>query len=301
LHNCYGSAILACGNRLPESVKSKVNKQEHCMKTSKTLVAFVITIAVLVSQVGAVFAAPALHGDTISGTVNGLACETDPITGTKTFLVTVKPAGGASQTVRVSQSTAEFLGLIEPTLDGGPDCSQEALELAIGMDVTILATNILLDEGPKHPVGDALATYFDEITDYDTIMTAHDEGDVGFGVIAQALWLLQKINDPNDPEFTLQMILDAKQNNNFSEFDGFEDAQNWSQFRKAVLDGAKKNNLGVVMSEKDQDNGNSGSNGSSNGNIQGNSNSHTNKNKNNEKGNNGDNGNNEEKGNGKNK
>lgn len=228
----------------------------------------------------------------------------------------MKPAGGASQTVRVSQSTAEFLGLIEPTLDGGPDCSQEALELAIGMDVTILATNILLDEGPKHPVGDALATFFGEditfedMTIYDAVMKAHEEDGFGFGVIAQALWLtrnlwrtgmLSDLEAFDTPEKLFGAILLAKDTDIYTAFFP-EDTENiptsWGQFKKALLD--KKNNLGVVMSDQAQDNSNNGNNGINNGNVQGqgNNNSHKNEDKNNEKGNNGKN---EDKGDGKNK
>jgi hypothetical protein len=256
------------------------------MKTSKIFIAFLLAIAVLVSQVGAVFAAPALKKGSISGIVTGLACETDPVTGINTFLVTVQ-----SRTVRIDQSTADFLDLI--TVTGGiADCSAEALMNALGMEVTIEAADIL------HPVGSELAKYFDEITTYDAIMSAHDEGGFGFGVIAQALWLLQIIDDP---ALTLRMILDAKQNNDFRVFfpEGTENIPtNWGQFRKAVLDGAKKNNLGVVMSN------NNGNNGGSNGNFQGNgqthSNNHVNKNKHNENGNNMNNlnGGNGDKGNG---
>lgn len=279
------------------------------MKTSRIFTAFVLAIVILVSQVGAVFATPALQQSTISGTVQALTCEIDPVTGTKTFFVTVEATDGTSQTAHVSQITAETLELITVNADGIADCSPEALELAIGLDVTILPADILQEEEPKHPVGDALATFFDEITDYETIMTAHDEDGFGFGVIAQALWLLLKIDDA---QFTLKMVLDAKQSGDFSDFDELFEAdstpENWGQFRKAVLDGAKKNNLGVVMSDRDKDNANNGGNVQSQGTS--NSQSNKNKNKNNEKsnngnpgnnGNNGDTGNGNEKDKGKNK
>ena len=280
------------------------------MKTSRIFTAFVLAIAILVSQVGAVFAAPALQQSAISGTVQELTCEIDPVTGTKTFFVTVEATDGTSQTVHISQITAETLELITVNADGIADCSPEALSLAIGMDVTIAATAIIVDEEPKHPVGDALATFFaetiDEIT-YDVIMAAHEDG-VGFGVIAQALWLTTKLQGDSE---TFLAILLAKETGIYSEF-FTEDTENiptsWGQFKKALLE--KQYNLGVVMSEKDQDTGNTGNNGNNNGNIQGQdtNNSHANNNKNNEKGNNqnhenngnnGDNRKNDEKGNGK--
>lgn len=275
------------------------------MQTSKILIAFALAIAVLVSQVGAVFAAAALDEGTISGKVAKLVCEIDPLTGIKTFLVTVQFIDNTSQTVRLDQLTADTLGLITLTPDGSPDCSPEALRNARGMEVTIDSTDIIQNEEEAlHPVGDALATFFEEIADHDTlyeaIMRAHDENGFGFGIIAQALWLTLKV-ESSFPELTpgqvFQKILDAKQSGDFSEFASIfgSTPQNWGQFRKAVLDGAKKNNLGVVMSDKDEDYGN---NGDGNGQGQGNSNNHRHKNKNNEQGNNGQN---EDKGNGPNK
>jgi hypothetical protein len=286
------------------------------MKDSKILIAFMLAIAVLVSQFGAVLAAPALQEGTISGTVTGLVCEVDLSTTAKTFLVTTQGADGTSQTVRIDQFTADRLKLITINTDGSPDCSPEALENARGMEVTIDTTAIIPDEEEnQHPVGAALATFFEEekditfedMTTYDAIMKAHEEDGFGFGVIAQALWLTLKLESalPElSPEEIFQMILDAKQKGDFSEFASLfqdETPQNWGQFRKAVLDGDKKGNLGTVMSNKDNDNGNNGNNGNgqsnNNGNNQGNGNANSNKNKNKEI----DRGNSEDKGNGHNK
>ena len=159
------------------------------------------------------------------------------------------------------------------------------------------------NEEAQHPTGAALATYFADITDYETIMNAHngeyDFGECGFGVIAQALWLTRKMGGNSD---NFLAILLARQTGDYSAFtfeEGTAVPENWGQFRKVVLAGDKKGNLGVVMSQKDEEHGNNGGNGH-NGQGQGNNNSHENQGKNDEKGN-GNNGQNEDKSNGKNK
>ena len=61
--------------------------------------------------------------------------------------------------------------------------------------VEIDPTTVIPDQQEnQHPVGNALATFFSDIEgiDYDTIMAAHENG-VGFGVIAQALWLTSEL------------------------------------------------------------------------------------------------------------
>jgi hypothetical protein len=139
------------------------------------------------------------------------------------------------------------------------------------------------EEKPRHPVGSVLATFFSEITDYDAIMGAHEDG-FGFGVIAQALWLTQKLE--GDSVIFLS-ILEAKRSGDYSDFvlpDGTT-PKNWGQFRKAVME-KEKGNLGIVMSGKD------GENGSGNGNGNGNNGNGNEKSK--DKGNKGD-----DKGNGK--
>lgn len=142
-----------------------------------------------------------------------------------------------------------------------------------------------LDDEPLHPVGDALAAFFSDITDYETIMAAHKEG-FGFGTIAQALWLTQKYvgdSEELDGADIFYEILLARETGDYSFFT-LEDGtaiKNWGQFKKAILDGDKKGNLGVVISsqnkdkdksnngngqDKNKDKGNNGENGSINGN-----------------------------------
>ncbi len=127
-----------------------------------------------------------------------------------------------------------------------------------------LAAPALPDEAAKqHPVALALAEFFSDITNYVTIMQKHEDG-FGFGVIAQALWMTRKL-DGDSEDFLA--ILSAKETGNYDAFaDLFEDEvpQNWGQFRKAILNGEKKNNLGCIMSQTDKKHCNSGS-----GDIQG--------------------------------
>jgi len=255
------------------------------MKTSKILAASVMAIAILVSQVGAVFGAPVLK-KSISGMVTSLTCETDAVTAGKTFLVTLQVMDGSSQTVRIDQLTADSLGLIELTVDGNPDCRPELLDAAIGMEIRIDAADILSDEVEKqHPVGAALATFFSEITTYDAIMMAHENG-TGFGVIAQVLWLTKKLDGDTE---TFRAILLARQTGDYTAFmyeEGAAIPQNWGQFRKLILDSEKKNSLGIVMSDKEKENGN---NSSGTGNGQGNGNNNHEDNNHDENNNNGQN------------
>ncbi|MEW6084346.1 MAG: hypothetical protein AB1607_07110 [Chloroflexota bacterium] len=216
------------------------------MNGRKFTASVVLSIFLLLMQVHAGFAAPKTQEGFVTGVVTALACETDTTTGITTFLVTIKEAEGTSQTVRIDQATAQAINLIKTDENGSPDCNAESLMESIGWEVAIAIDSVIPDEQePQHPVGSALATFFDDITDYETIMGAHKNG-VGFGVIAQALWLTQKLEGDND---VFLAIIEAKQSGDFSEFT-FEDGttpENWGQFKKVVMAG-KKGNLGDVMS-----------------------------------------------------
>jgi len=218
------------------------------MKATKISITIFMAFAMLFAQTGFVLAAPALQDATITGTVTALACGAN--SENPTVLVTLDNL----QIVEVDLETAVILELIAPDTD----CSPEALVDAIGTDIIIdPATLIPADEEPQHPVGAALSAFFSDIADYDKIMSAHEDG-TGFGVLAQALWLVSKLEGDTD---TFLAIVQAKKDKDFSAFtlaDG-STPQNWGQFRKAVLNGDKKANLGVVMSDKNkQDKNNNG-------------------------------------------
>ncbi len=212
------------------------------MKNTKFLVSLTLVFAVLVAQVSAVFAAPAV----IIGTVQSITLETNTNTAVTTVLVTVMD-NGKSQTVRITLESAITLGIIILGADGNPVIN----ELILGQPVEIDPTTVITDEQmDQHPVGSALATFFSDIIDldYETIMVAHTEG-TGFGVIAQALWLTRKLDGTAD---MFVAIIDAKRTKDFSAF-VLEDGtipQNWGQFKKVIMDG-KKGKPGIVMADKD--------------------------------------------------
>ncbi len=216
------------------------------IKSTKFLVSFVLALVVLVGQVSAAFAASKL----ISGTVHSITLETNANTAVMTALITLLD-DGAPQTVRINIESAIALGLVILGGDGNPVINKSML----GKLIDIEPENVITDETVnQHPVGGALATFFSDIVDldYETIMAAHGEG-VGFGVIAQALWLTRKL-DGNAEIFLA--IIEAKKTEDFSGF-AFEDGTaptNWGQFKKAVMDG-KKGKSGDLMAEKDN-NGN---------------------------------------------
>lgn len=213
------------------------------MSKIKWILALFIGIALLAAQAGPVLAAPARQEGFIAGTVTEATCETDGA-GTTTILLTVQLADGTTQTVRVSQETAVTLGLLAPDTP----CSDEALAGIVGMEVSIDPALVIPDEeeeeGMKHPVAYALSLFFGDITDYDTIMSAHEDG-TGFGVIAHALWMTTQMEGDSD---VFLAILEAKETGDYSAFT-LEDGtvpQNWGQFKKVLKE--KKMNLGAVMS-----------------------------------------------------
>lgn len=209
------------------------------MKKTKYMFVLFIAIAVLTTQVGSVLAAPAFQDVVIDGTVTALECVTED---GATILVTFDDADGVSQTVEVDLETAKTLGLVTIGEGDVPDCSEEAFQAIL---------DALSEDKPQHPVGAALSIFFKDVSDYDTIMGAHEDG-AGFGVIAQALWLTMKLEGDSD---TFLDILLAKETKDFSAFfeEGATAPTNWGQFKKEILNGDKKSNLGAVMSDKDKD------------------------------------------------
>lgn len=213
------------------------------MTKTRLILTLFIGIAILAAQAGPVLAASARQEGVIAGTVTGATCETDEA-GMTTVLLTVQATDGTSQTVRVSQETAVTLGVLAPDTA----CSEEALAGAVGLEVSIDPALVIPDEdeeeGMQHPVAYALSLFFQDVTDYDTIMAAHEDG-TGFGVIAHALWMTTQMEGDSD---VFLAILEAKESGDYSAF-ALEDGsvpQNWGQFKKALKE--KKANLGAVMS-----------------------------------------------------
>jgi hypothetical protein len=236
------------------------------MDKIKFCLSLILACTLLLIQVGGVSAAPAFQGsDLLGGIVQSIILETDRATGITTILVDLVDAQDGLQRVRVSQETAMTLGLVVLNGDGNPAINN----LALGLRVEIWPQHIILagDEN-EHPVGSALATFFSDIAglDYETVMTAHERG-IGFGVIAQALWLTRKLEGNAE---VFEALLHARQTGDYSRFilaDGSAPS-NWGQLRKAILDKGKKNSAGVLLSDVDaEEHGNqNGRRGNNNGN-----------------------------------
>lgn len=270
------------------------------MKKAKLFLTFLIVCVLVIPSFAIVSAAPSMdEAVSISGTLNEITVKTDFNTGENTVWLVLTNAQNEKQTVHLSEAAARELKLA--VFDGDTLVPNKD---ALGWEIEIPAAAIIHDqEEIQHPVGNALAAFFSEIPgmDYKTIMSAHENG-YGFGVIAQALWLTQKLGGNAD---MMAAILEAKSSGNYDAFT-LEDGTvptNWGQFKKAVLDGEKQGTLGVVMSHKDKDNGNGNNNNNgnqgngNNGNGNGNANNGDHRNSNHDQGNHGNNGNKDNNGN----
>ena len=210
------------------------------MSRVKVIATILLAATLLFVQVGAAAAAPAAQeAATITGTIQSITTETDD-DGVTTVLVTLLDDQGMAQTLRLSVDTAVSLGLVklDPTT-GEPVVD----ETQVGHNLEIDSESVIPEEEEAvHPIAALLAAFFGE--DASVVNGYHEDG-FGFGLIAQALWMSQNLNDDAS---LAGLILQAKQNGDYSAFilpDG-STPTNWGQFKKAVL--AKKNNLGVVVS-----------------------------------------------------
>jgi hypothetical protein len=221
---------------------------------TKFLISLILAVSMLIVQTGGVFVASALQtSPSLGGTVQSITLETDSITGITTVSVTIMDSDEVFQTAHVSEKIAKYLGLVVFDDDGKLTINNSAL----GQQIEISPDMILPDKDEdRQPVGNALATFFSDIADldYDTIMLAHSDG-IGFGVITQALWLTTKL-EGNAAVF--QALLLARETGNYENFT-FKDGttpKNWAELRKGLFDGKKVENLGSVMFNPDDANGN---------------------------------------------
>lgn len=225
----------------------------------KIFLSLILAVSIMFVQAGGVFAASALQtGPSLTGTVQSITLETASTTGMMIVIVTVIDSDQFFQTFRVDEKTAKDLGLVMFDQDGKLIINNSAL----GQSVEIKPEMVIpVQEEDRHPVGDALATFFFDRLNverdllYDTIMLAHNDGN-GFGVIAQALWLTTKL-EGNAQVF--QSLLLAKETGDFENFtlDDGTTPKNLAELRNALFDGKKVANLGSVMSNKEDENGNS--------------------------------------------
>jgi hypothetical protein len=216
------------------------------MLNTKRLAGILLVVAVLLTQVGTVAAAPQVQETTpITGTIESITTETDA-DGVSSVLVTLLDDAGATQTVRLSVETAVTLGLV--TLD--PTTMEPVVnETQVGQTVEIDPTTVIPEEEEAvHPIAAILASFFGQ--DASVVNEYHEDG-FGFGVIAQALWIAQGLNGDAS---TAGLILEAKDTGDYSAFvlpDG-STPTNWGQFKKAAL-GKDKKNLGIIVSGHAED------------------------------------------------
>ena len=224
------------------------------MKKAKLYISLLIVSLMVLTQVLGVSAAAAHDTpNIILGSIQEITLETDLSTGVTTVLITLWDENEDELTVRISEQTGYDLGLLDYDVDGNPFIVEPLPET-----IEIDPATILPDENDaRHPIGSAIATFFSDVpgVEYSTIMEAYENG-TGFGVIAQALWLTRKLGGDAD---AFMIIIEAKKTGDFSSItlsDGTTPL-NWGQFKKAVLAEDKKGNLGMVISDKEEDYGNS--------------------------------------------
>ena len=174
----------------------------------KLLTTLVIALAITIAQAGPVAAQSGTP--VLPWTINTITPQIDPVTGDVTgVVVELTDDMGNPQTVNLTQQEALDLGLINP------DGTVNSAMLDTMIDPTLLpSSGTGTEEEPQHPVGSKLSDFFSELlgVDYDAIMQAHEDG-MGFGVIAQALWMTKKLAGDAS---TFQAILYAKQNHDYS-------------------------------------------------------------------------------------
>lgn len=235
---------------------SKIYNANRNMTVHKTkfFISLILVVSMLIVQTGGVFSVSALQtSPALEGTIQSITLETSSTTGMKIVIVTVMDREQFFQTVRIGEKTAQELGLVMFDGDGKLVINGSAL----GQQIEISPEMVLPSKGEeRHPVGNALATYFSNIPglDYNTIMLAHNDG-VRFRVIARALWLTTKLKGNVN---VFQALLLARETGDFKEFT-FEDGtvpKSWAELRKGIDDGKKVEDLDSVMSNPDDENGN---------------------------------------------
>jgi hypothetical protein len=235
----------------------------------KLIASLLLAVLIVAMQTGIAAAAPASQSTTpITGTIKSITIVKGTATTEATVLVAVLDSLGKTQRVYISVDTAVLLGLV--TLD--PVTKLPVVDKTkIGQTITIEPAQILpppteTEETGEQPVAVILANHFD--VEYSVILDYYAQG-FGYGEIAQALFIAQKLGDVA----LAGDILNAKKTGDYSAFtltDG-STPTTWGQLRNAVL-GHGRHNLGAVVSgnansSTDDDNsapgnsGNAGSNG----------------------------------------
>lgn len=220
----------------------------------KILFSTLLILALMAATTGPAFAQESTG---ISGTVQSVELGTDA-NGETIVKVTLLNENGETQTVQISLQTAESLGLVTvDPVSGEATVNEEALDTEIVITPEDIIPDDTADEADdpeqddetkQHPVGSALSDFFSSLfgVDYETIMDVHQDG-VGFGVIAQALRMTTQLEGDTD---TFLALIEAKQSGDYSGIilaDG-STPDNWGDVVKSLKKG---DNLGSVMSNRE--------------------------------------------------
>jgi hypothetical protein len=224
------------------------------MIKTKLLAGLLLVFMLLAAQAGMAAAAPLAQNGSITGTIKEITTETDA-NGVTSVLVTLEDDQGSIQTVRISDVTADELGLFDLN-------TQAPVPTQIGQPVVIDPTTVIPDQEPAeesvHPIAALLATFFfPDDPDMASVIDVYHEDGFGFGVIAQALWMSKTITETAEEEATLQdatlagCILQAKRDGTYDacfDFGGDPVPTNWGQFKKTLRENKQKHNLGTIVS-----------------------------------------------------
>ena len=208
------------------------------MKISAVLVRIALLLVLVLIPAGVARA----QTESIKGVLQSIKLEINADTGGTTVLLTIEQEDQTQQ-IYVSIETATTLGVLILDADGNPQIN----DAMVGQTLEIQAESILPDPAfQPHPVAEALSTFFSDIPGLSPqILTEiHDQG-VGFGIIAQTLWITRKME--GDAEIFL-LIIDSRNSKDFSAFlleDG-SSPKNWGQLKKAILQ-SKKEKPDVVV------------------------------------------------------
>ncbi len=211
----------------------------------KKITASILLLLVMLAMTTGI--ASAQETTLITGTVQTVVIESNETTGETVVVVTLLDEAGTSQTLQINLETAKALELVVTDPATGETKTSEG---AVGATVEIDPATVIPEETAEeeqHPVGSALSDFFSDLTgiSYETVMSYHDDG-MGFGVIAQALWLS---NGMGGGEEMFTALLDAKQSGDFSGItlaDG-STPDNWGD---VVTSLKKGESLGSVKSGK---------------------------------------------------
>ncbi len=231
----------------------KYPNMEEDVKKYKTLIAFIMVLALAALQFGAALAAPAQ--DTLpDGTIVSITQSTDS-SNNVIFVVVVKDSTGTDHTVNLTPAEAEAAGLVTAGSGGAFTINGATGDMITGGKLVTQTSPCASTSSGGNPVAMAITAFFCKLEGSSNLVdksieTLHTEG-FGFGEIAQACFMADILKT------NCSSILDAKQSHDFTTLDNTLtaagltcDPTNWGQLKKCALDTEVKSltNLGAIMS-----------------------------------------------------